>query len=88
LLARWRRAESRTLQKVVEQRLTLLLDFEKIDQSLLLIGDWYSAQVYRLIVEQFFLNDWKSAVGLVQLVGWLILLVGILFCSLLIYGKK
>lgn len=98
----WLPAESRTLQKVVEQRLTLLLDFEKIDQSLLLIGDWYSAQVYRLIVEQFFLNDWKSIVGLkldslaaideimrqnlafswrrlldlLQLVGWLVLLIG------------
>lgn len=98
----WLSAESRTLQKVVEQRLTLLLDFEKIDQSLLLIGDWYSAQVYRLIVEQFFLTDWKNAVqvkldslaaideivrqnlafswrrlfDLLQLVGWLILLIG------------
>lgn len=98
----WLSAESRTLQKVVEQRLTLLLDFEKIDQSLLLIGDWYSAQVYRLIVEQFFLTDWKNVVqvkldslaaideivrqnlafswrrllDLLQLVGWLILLIG------------
>lgn len=98
----WLSGESRTLQKVVEQRLTLLLDFEKIDQSLLLIGDWYSAQVYRLIVAQFFLTDWKNVVrlkldslaaideivrqnlafswrrllDLVQLVGWLILLIG------------
>ncbi len=98
----WLPSESRTVQKIVEQRLTLLLDFEKIDQSLLLIGDWYSAQVYRLIVEQLYLNDWKSIVrlkldsqaaiddtvrqnlafswgrllDLVQLVGWLILLIG------------
>ena len=98
----WLPSESKTLQKMVEQRLTLLLDFEKTDQSLLLIGDWYSAQVYRLIVDQFYLNDWKTIVrlkldslaaideivrqnlafswrrvlDLVQLVGWLILLVG------------
>jgi hypothetical protein len=98
----WLPSESRTVQKIVEQRLTLLLDFEKIDQSLLLIGDWYSAQVYRLIVSQFFLDNWKGVVRLkldsqaaideiirqnlafswrrlldmVQLVGWLILLIG------------
>lgn len=98
----WLPSESRTLQKIVEQRLTLLLDFEKIDQSLLLIGDWYSAQVYRLMVSQFYLDDWKSIVrlkldsqaaideivrqnlafswrrllDLVQLIGWLILLIG------------
>ena len=53
----------RTLQQIIEQRLTLLLDFEKIDQSLLLIGDWYSAQVYRQIVEQFYLDHWKALVG-------------------------
>ncbi len=95
-------SESKTLQKIIEQRLTLLLDFEKIDQSLLLIGDWYSAQVYRLIVEQFYLSDWKEVVqrkldslaaideiirqnlafswrrllDLIQLIGWLLLLVG------------
>lgn len=95
-------SRSQTIQKIIEQRLALLLDFEKIDQSLLLIGDWYSAQVYRLIVEQFYLTDWKAAVSakldnlaaidevvrqdlafswgrfldMVQLVGWLILLIG------------
>ena len=40
------------------------LAFEKIDQSLLLSGDWYPAQDYRLLVEQFFLNDWKSVMRL------------------------
>lgn len=59
----WLPATNRTLQSVVEQRLALLLDFEKIDQKLLLIGDWYSARVYRLIVEQFYLRDWKAAVS-------------------------
>ncbi len=60
---RWIPSSNRTLQAIVEQRLSLLLDFEKIDQSLLLIGDWYSARVYRLIVEQFYLDDWKTTVS-------------------------
>lgn len=90
------------LRRIVEQRLTLLFDFEKTDQSLLLIGDWYSAQVYRLIVAEFYLDDWKAAVStkldnlasideiirqdlafswdrlldIVQIIGWLLLLIG------------
>ncbi len=59
----WLPTPNRTLQAVVQQRLELLLEFEKIDQSLLLIGDWYSARAYRLIVEQFYLADWKAAVS-------------------------
>lgn len=95
-------SRSKTLQKILEQRLSLLLDFEKTNQLLLLIGDWYSAQVYRRIVEQFYLNDWQAAVSakldsltamdeivrqnlafswgrfldLVQITGWLLLLIG------------
>lgn len=53
----------RTLQGIVERRLDLLLDFEKIDQSLLLIGDWYSAEIYRLIVDELYLDEWKAAVS-------------------------
>ena len=60
----WRRSPRRALQAIVEQRLELVLDFEKIDQSLLLIGDWYSARVYRAIVEVFCMGDWKAAVSL------------------------
>ncbi|MEW5958389.1 MAG: hypothetical protein AB1801_11725 [Chloroflexota bacterium] len=92
----------KTFQQIIEQRLALLLDFEKIDQSLLLIGDWYSAQVYRLIVDEFYLDEWKSAVSakldnltaideivrqnlafswdhflsIIEIAGWLFLLVG------------
>ncbi len=60
---KWLPSPNQTLQEIVEQRLALLLDFEKIDQSLLLIGHWYSARVYRLIVEQFYLSEWKAAVS-------------------------
>ena len=52
----------KTVVAITNQRLSLLLDFEKIDQSLLLIGDWYSAQLYQLIVDQFDLREWKSLV--------------------------
>ncbi len=99
---RWLPTSNQTLQNIVEQRLSLLLDFEKIDQSLLLIGDWYAARVYRLIVDEFYLDDWKAAVSAkldnlaavdtivrenlslswsrifdaLQLVGWMVMLVG------------
>ncbi len=98
----WFSGKRQTLQKVVDNRLTLLLDFENTDQSILLIGDWYSAQLYRIIFDEFYIDDWKAIVtnklenlssiaeviqqdltiswsrllDLVQLVGWLILLLG------------
>ena len=58
----WLPSRYKTFRNIVEQRLALLLGFEKTDQSLLLIGDWYSARVYRLIVGQFSLNNWKTIV--------------------------
>ncbi len=60
----WLPSPNKTLQAIVEQRLSLLLDFEKIDQSLLLIGDWYSAQVYQLIVDRSCLDEWKVLVSM------------------------
>ena len=59
----WLARPNRTVQEVVQQRLELLIDFDKIDQSLLLIGDWYSSRLYRIIVEQFYLGDWKATVS-------------------------
>ena len=92
----------RTLRDIVNHRLDIMLDFEHTEQNLLLIGDRYTAKLYKLISDEFYLNDWKQAVqtkldnlediistiqenfslswssllDLVQLVGWLILLVG------------
>ena len=37
------------------------LDFEKINQGLLLIGDWYTAKLYRIIYEEFYLDEWAAA---------------------------
>ncbi len=90
------------LRETLEKRLELLLDFEKSEQLLLLIGDWYTAQLYRVIVDEFYIDEWKAAVhnkldllesvtdtvrenfsvtwqqflDLVQLIGWLLLLLG------------
>jgi len=60
---RWRPGRQRTIATVVEQRLELLLAFEKTAQSLLFIGEWYSARVYSQIVANLYLNDWRSSVS-------------------------
>lgn len=107
---------SRALREVLEKRLELLLDFEKSEQVLLLIGDWYTAQLYRLIVDEFYIDEWKAAVhskldqlqsitdtvranfsltweqflDLVQLIGWLLLLIGyfvLFYFDVLAVGK-
>jgi hypothetical protein len=91
-----------TLKHIINERLTLLLDFERVDQELLMIGDWYTAQLYRVIIDEFYLAEWKENVrtklenmvsivqavqdnftiswsyflDIVQLVGWIVLLLG------------
>lgn len=95
----------RTVQQIIQERLTLLLDFERVDQQLLMIGDWYTAQLYRTVIDEFYLDEWKVNVknkletmesimqavkdnftvswsyllDLVQLVGWLLLLLGYIY---------
>lgn len=90
------------MHQLVEERISLLLDFDRIDQELLMIGDWYTAQLYRTILDELYLDEWKEIVkaklaslqeimevvqenlsmswstflDIVQLAGWLILLVG------------
>ena len=50
------------IQSLVAERLTYLLDFEHIEQDLLLIGDWYTSQLYHTIIDELYLDDWKSIV--------------------------
>ena len=50
------------LKSLIDQRLSLILKFEHIDQSLLLIGDWYSAELYTHLTEKLCLGEWKSLV--------------------------
>lgn len=107
---------SRALHEALEKRLELLLEFEKSEQLLLLIGDWYTAQLYRLIVDELYIDEWKAAVhgkldqlqsitdtvranyslswerflDLVQLIGWLVLLIGyfvLFYFDVLAIGK-
>lgn len=91
-----------TLRRIITHRLEIMLEFEHTEQNLLLIGDWYTAKLYQIISDEFYLYDWKQAIrakldnieslistiqenfsmtwsgflDLVQLVGWLVLLVG------------
>jgi len=92
----------RRIQRIVQHRLEVMLDFEHTDQNLLLIGDWYTAKLYEAIRAELYLDHWKEAVqtkldnmesiigtiqenfslswsslmGQVELVGWIILLIG------------
>ncbi len=50
------------IQRIVQHRLELMLDFEQTDQNLLLIGDWYTAKLYEIIREELYLDNWKEAV--------------------------
>jgi hypothetical protein len=59
----WFSNQRETLHTIVDNRLRLLLDFETTDQSLLLIGDWYSAQLYRIIFDEFYIDEWKGIVS-------------------------
>ncbi len=50
------------IRRIVQHRLDLMLDFEHTEQNLLLIGDWYTSQLYHAILEEFYLNEWKATV--------------------------
>lgn len=95
----------RTVQQVIQERLALLLDFERVDQKLLMIGDWYTAQLYRTMSDELYLDEWKNNVkqklenmesimravqdnfsvswvtllDIVQVIGWLLLLLGYIY---------
>lgn len=50
------------LRRIIQHRLEMILEFEHTEQNLLLIGDWYSAKLYRAIQDEFYLDDWKLTV--------------------------
>lgn len=54
--------EKKLLQDIIEQRLSIMLSLDKLDTSLLLIGDWYSSKLYKAIVDEFYLDTWRSIV--------------------------
>ena len=56
------RATRGAIRDIVELRLEVMLDFERIEQNLLLIGDWYTAKLYTAIRDEFYLEEWKNAI--------------------------
>lgn len=100
------------VRQIAEHKLEVMLDFERAEQNLLLIGDWYTAKLYEAIQSEFYLKDWKDNLknklnnleGIVQtikdnfsvsfeglmdrlqLIGWVILLIGYIYLFLLDAG--
>jgi hypothetical protein len=50
------------IRQIAEHRLNVMIDFERAEQSLLLIGDWYTAKLYEGIQNEFYLREWKESV--------------------------
>jgi hypothetical protein len=106
------RATRGLIHQIAEHRLEVMLDFERAEQNLLLIGDWYTAKLYEAIQNEFYLKDWKESVRAkldnlenivetiqenfslswetlmdrLQLLGWVLLLVGYIYLYLLDAG--
>ena len=90
------------IRQIAEHKLEVMLDFERAEQNLLLIGDWYTAKLYEAIQSEFYLKDWKENVktkldnlenivqtisdnfslslesvwGRIEMLGWMIMLIG------------
>ena len=99
------RATRGAIRDIVQHRLEVMLDFERTEQNLLLIGDWYTAKLYNAIRTELYLEEWKNTIrgkldnleGIVetiqenfalsfetlmdrlQLLGWVLLLIGYLY---------
>lgn len=58
----WLPQKNLLLRRLVDRRLDLMLDLEQVTQSLLLIGDWYTAQLYQILSDELYLGDWKKNV--------------------------
>jgi hypothetical protein len=93
------------IRQIAEHKLEIMLSFERTEQSLLFIGDWYTSKLYEIIHNEFYLKDWKASVKTkldnlesivqtiqenfalsfetlmdrVQLIGWVLLLIGYLY---------
>jgi hypothetical protein len=100
------------IRQIAEHRIEVMLDFERAEQNLLLIGDLYTAKLYEVIQTEFYLKDWKESVRTkldnlenivetiqehfslswetlmdrLQLLGWVLLLVGYIYLYLLDAG--
>lgn len=50
------------IRQIAEHRLEMMLGFERAEQNMLLIGDWYTSNLYEAIHDQFYLKEWKENV--------------------------
>ncbi len=106
------RATRGLIRQIAEHRLEVMLNFERAEQSLLLIGDWYTAKLYESIHNELYLKDWKDSVrnkldnlenivetiqenftlsfeslmDRLQMIGWVLLLIGYLYLYILDAG--
>ena len=51
------------IREIIQHRLEVMLNFERVEQNLLLIGDWYTAKLYTTIRSEFYLEEWKNTIG-------------------------
>jgi hypothetical protein len=56
------RATRGMIRQIAEHKLEVMLNFERSEQSLLFIGDWYTTKLYEIIHNEFYLKDWKESV--------------------------
>jgi hypothetical protein len=56
------RATRGMIRQIAEHRLEVMLGFERAEQNMLLIGDWYTAKLYEAIQNEIYLRDWKESV--------------------------
>ena len=49
-------------KEVISLHAQSISDFEDLDRDVKLIGDWYSARLYELLVKKFKLEDWRRAI--------------------------
>lgn len=55
------RATRGMIRQITEHRLEVMLGFERAEQSMLLIGDWYTSKLYEAIQSELYLKDWKDS---------------------------
>lgn len=48
------------IRQIAEHKLEVMLNFERVEQNLLLIGDWYTAKLFEAIQSELYLKDWKD----------------------------
>ena len=50
------------LRELVEARATSILDLQKLEREIKLIGDWYSARFFEMASNKFKIGDWRRSV--------------------------